>query len=271
MESIPVKDTLYALDAGLLAVLVLALMLGALELGALLGRRRRRRASEPLRDHVGNMQGSLLGLTALLLGFSFSLALQRFDSRSQAEVQEANSIGTTFLRSDLLPEPQRAEVKQLLRRYIDLRVEASRVSLAEEAQRDRLMDEAAAVLAQTWALATDAAIAEPNPVRTGLFVQALNDTIDQLELRDAELRRHVPEAILFLLLASFVMTAGSVGYSVGLSGERPPLLTHGLMAMIALLAFVVIDLDRPRRGLIQVDQRSLLKLQVEWSGASPQS
>jgi hypothetical protein len=259
-----VKDTLYALDAGLLAVLVLAFMLGALELGALLGRGRRRRASEPLRDHVGNMQGSLLGLTALLLGFSFSLALQRFDSRSQAEVQEANSIGTTWLRSALLPEPQRAGVQTQLRRYIDLRAQASAISLAEDGLRDRLLVESNAALAQAWTLATEAAIAEPNPVRTGLFLQALNDTIDQLELRDAELRRHVPEAILLLLLASFVMTAGSVGYSVGLSGERPPLLTHGLMAMIALLAFVVIDLDRPRRGLIQVDQSSLLKLQAEW-------
>jgi hypothetical protein len=264
------NDTLYAMDARVLIGALIALMLILLELGAWLGRRRADRASEALKNHVGNMQGSLLGLSALLLGFTFSLALQRFDSRSDAEVEEANAIGTTVLRAELLPSAQREPVRQLLADYVDLRVAASRVSLDRGAEREALIAQSAALLDRLWTIAVEAAQIDPAPARTGLFLQALNDTIDNLERRDAELKRHVPEVILLLLLASFVLTAGTVGYAVGIASERPPAITHALMLLIALLAFVVIDLDRPRRGLIQVSQDSLLKLQVELHEAAAQ-
>ena len=85
--------------------------------------------------------------------------------------------------------------------------------------------------------------------------------IDSYGERDAALNRHVPEVVLFLLFGTFILTASLVGYSAGLAGHRASLATHVLVAMIVLLVFVIIDLDRPRRGLIQISQQSLLDLQ----------
>jgi hypothetical protein len=196
--------------------------------------------------------------------------LQRFDSRSDTEIEEANSIGTTLLRADLLPPAQRGPAQRLLTEHVDLRVAASRESPDRFSERDALIAPSAALLGRLRTLGVDAAQIDPAPARTGLSLQALNDTIDSLECRDAELKRQVPGLILLLLLASFVLTAGTVVYAVGIASERPPAITHALVLQIALLAFVVVDLDRPRRGLIQVSQDSLLKLQVELHQAAAQ-
>jgi hypothetical protein len=202
----------------------------------------------------------MLGVLALLLAFSFSLAVQRFDNRNAAVVEEANAIGTTFLRADLLPITVRGEARQLLQRYADLRVRASTISLDREADRQRLLLEANHLLDALWDCARRAAEDDPNPVISGLFIQSLNDAIDSYGRRDAAVRRHVPEIIFFLLFGTFVMTCGVLGYASGVSGHPPSSVSYMLVVLIVVLTFVIIDLDRPRRGLIKVDQSSLVEL-----------
>jgi hypothetical protein len=123
---------MYDQNSLLISGLLFVSMLVAMEVGYLLGRRDELRANESSRTHVGAIQASLLGVLALLLGFTFSLSLQRFDSRSQAVVDEANAIGTTYLREQLLRATLRGEVQSLLRRYVDLHVKAGTVSLDNE-------------------------------------------------------------------------------------------------------------------------------------------
>ncbi len=113
-----------------------------------------------------------------------------------------------------------------------------------------------------WSDARRAAEVDANPVTTGLFVQALNDPIDSFGQHDAALGRHVPEAILFLLYGSFLLTGGVVGYATGIAGHRPSLAAYILAALIVVVAFVITDLDRPRRGFIRVDQTSLVNLKA---------
>jgi len=96
-----------------------------------------------------------------------------------------------------------------------------------------------------------------------LFIQALNDVIDSYGLRDAALNRHVPKLVLFLVFGTFAMAAGLVGFSAGLAGKRIFFPTYVLIVLIALLAFIIIDLDRPRRGSIAVSQQSLIDLNVK--------
>jgi hypothetical protein len=95
-----------------------------------------------------------------------------------------------------------------------------------------------------------------------MFVQATNDMIDSFGRRDAALNRHVPEVVLFLLLGTFLITGAIVGYSGGVVGRRPPLVSFAMVGLIVVLVFVILDLDRPRRGVIVVSEKNMLDLQA---------
>ncbi|NWG38512.1 MAG: hypothetical protein HXY27_00890 [Hydrogenophilaceae bacterium] len=257
---------LYSLNSLLIAGILLFSMLVAIEAGHRIGRIFRPSASEPYKSQVNAVQASLLGVLALVLGFTFSLALQRFDSRSEALTDEANAIGTAYLRAQLLPDPVRSGVHKLLRDYLDLRLQEGQVSLADDAQRRILLLRAKRLQETLWQHAMQAAEIDNGVVTTGLFIQSLNEAIDSFGRRDDELRRHIPEEILLLLFLTFVVTGGVVGYSSGLSGHRPPLVVYIMVLLIVVLTFIIIDLDRPRRGLVTIDQDSLLELKASFSG-----
>ena len=256
------SETLYGLNSLLIAGFLLAAMTVAIEVGYRIGRTKEACTKETTRDHVKATQASLLGILALLLAFSFSLALQRFDSRNEAVVDEANAIGTTFLRAQLLPSPVRNDALNLLQRYIDLRVQADTIPLDQEADRKVLLVNASHVLETLWNCARRAAEEDPNPVTSGLFIQSLNETMEAYGRRDAVLRRHVPEAVTYLLIGTFVITGGVLGYTAGVAGHRPALVSYILVVLIVVLTFIIVDLDRPRRGLIEVDQTGLNDLKA---------
>lgn len=256
------KEVLYDLNSLFIAVILFFSMVVAIEAGHRIGRINHPTSREPTRAQVNAVQASLLGVLGLLLGFTFSLALQRFDSRSEAVVDEANAIGTAYLRAQLLPASVGGEVRSLLQRYADLRVRASEIALNDESAQQALLAEANQVLGALWQQARRAVREDDRPVTTGLFIQSLNEAIDSFGRRDAELSRHVPELILFLLFGTFVLTGLVVGYASGISDHRPPFVTYLLVLLIVVLTFAIIDLDRPRRGLVRVDQTSLTRLKA---------
>jgi len=256
------RELLYNQSSVLISGILFASMLFAIEAGYRIGRRTKSLTSEPSKAHINALQASLLGILALVLAFTFSLSLQRFDSRSEAEVDEANAIGTTYLRAQLLPGSVRSKVQQLLSEYLDLRIRAGHISLANEAEREPFLAKADQTLDSLWRYAVQAAEEDPNPVTSGLFIQSLNTLIDSYGKRDAELNRHVPEEVLFLLYLALLMTGGIIGYSCGVAGHRPSPVTYIKVVLIVLLVFIIIDLDRPRRGLIKVSQKSLTALQT---------
>lgn len=90
------------------------------------------------------------------------------------------------------------------------------------------------------------------------FATSLNEVSDTLAARNAAINRHVPELVLVLLFATFIMLGGVAGYSSAISGVRPGVPLYALMILIVVLVFLIIDLDRPRRGLIEVDQSALV-------------
>lgn len=214
---------------------------------------------------MNTLQSSLLGILALLLSFTFSIALQRFDSRSEAVVDEANAIGTAYLRAQLLPTSVRDPALQALRAYLDLRVQTGAIDLANDKARNPLLREAEEKLDELWRYARAAAAADPNPVTSGLFVQAVNELIDSYGRRNASLNRHVPEMVLLLLFGVFVVVGAIIGYTAGIAGHRPSPVSHLLVVMVVMLVFIIVDLDRPRRGLIQVSEQSLVELQTEFA------
>ncbi len=255
------KVIMYNQSSVLIALVLLGCMVIAIELGYRLGLKAQNSASESYRQHIDAVQTSLLGILALLIAFTFSIALQRFDSRSEAVVDEANAIGTAYLRTQLLPTSVRGEAQQSLRYYLSLRVKASTIPLDNQIARDAILLKANQTLNTLWHYAIQAAKEDARPVMSGLFIQSLNELIDSFGRRTATIDRHVPEAVLFLLCTAFVVTGSVIGFSVGITSHRPSFVSYIMVGLIVLLVFIIIDLDHPRRGLIQVSQKRLIELQ----------
>lgn len=249
-------EFIYDIPSPAIAALLLVLILVAIGIGIRVGAAKQRVQNAESRNQANAVQGSLLGLLALILGFTFSIALARHDHRSAEVVNEANAIGTAWLRSDLVSETRRGEVQTLLRRYGALRLEAASVSMADDGTRERLVEEAKTVFSELWALAAEEARNTPNPVTMG-FAASLNDMIDALALRDAAVKRHVPEFALYILFSTFILLGGVVGFSAAIAGVRPGIPAYALVVLIVVLVFLIIDLDRPRRGLVEVNQSDL--------------
>jgi len=257
------KELMYGINASLLSLVILAIVLAGIEVGSLLGRRVKQAAvDDDSKTHINSTQASTLGILGLLLAFTFSLALQRFDTRSDAMVDEANAIGTAYLRAQMLPQPYRDEARALMRDYVDVRIKTDGISAVIDDEREALMAQAGALQNAIWDAARRAAEANPAPVPAGMFVQATNELIDSFGRRGAAIDRHVPEVVLYLLLGTFLITSVIVGYSAGVVRRRPPLVSFAMVVLIVVLVFVILDLDRPRRGLITVSEKNFRDLQT---------
>jgi hypothetical protein len=229
------------------------------EVGFRLGLHYRYGTDEAAQAHVGALQASLLGLVALLFGFTFAMAVARFDTYKTLVVKEANAIGTTYLRSQFLSPPQRQQLASLLRDYVAARVQFY------DAGMDEVRIEAANISAfrlqqQMWRIATEAATQDPRSIPVGLLIQSLNDTINLSEERRAALANHVPDAVVYLLLAVSLSALAFVGYDWGLVGRRHASIPL-LVVLTALVIVTILDIDRPRGGLIPASQESMLRLQ----------
>lgn len=257
---------LYDIPSTLLALVLLAAMLACIALGHRIGRARATVTTPASREHVNALQSAILGLLALLLAFTFSLALQRFDGRAEAVVDEANAIGTAYLRADLLAPPLRDEVRRALAGYVDLRVQESTTPLHLRDARGAIDDRAVKAQDAIWRLAMQAAQAPGATVATNLFVQAVNEMIDSFGRRSASVERHVPELVIEVLFATFLLAGGVLGFAAGVAGHRPSFVAYAAVLLMVVMVFIVLDLDRPRRGIIQVDYRPLLALQASMHG-----
>ncbi len=254
------REIMYSQSSFLIVSGLFIFMLLATEIGFQSGRRQKVRVTEAI-TQANAVLVSMLGLLALLLAFTFSAALQRYEDRSQTVVAEANAIGTTYLRAQLLPDGMQDEVQTALRHYLDIRIQAGRVDSTEPELHESLLHQAKLMETQLWNHAVRAAKLDGSVVTSGLFIQALNELIDTSGTRNAALNRHVPEIVLFLMFATIVLTTATLGYASGLAGHRVTLAAFVLMILIALVVYLTIDLDRPRRGAIQVSHESMLSLQ----------
>ena len=211
------------------------------------------------------MVASILGLLAFILAFTFSMAAARFDTRRQAVLQEANAIGTTWLRARLLPEPQRSEVTELLRRYTELRVQKINADTVKE-----MIAESEKLHEQLWSRAVAAAEKDSRSIMTGLFLESLNETIDLHSTRVfAGLLSRVPFTIWLALFSLNVLGMASVGYQAGLSATRrsPEMLI--LTVAFASVLYLNVDLDRAHEGLLHVSQQPMINLYDTMQAAQP--
>lgn len=247
------------------AVIIVLALLGAMALGTEIGYRLGSRGGPThnalTRTQIISIQVSTLGLLALLLGFTFSMAMSRFEYRKQMVVLESNAIGTAALRSEFLPAARADEVYSLLCGYVDIRLESVLRTCQGSAARERLDVEDRRIHLQLWRIAHEASAAEPRSIPVGLFTQAVNELIDVKARRDIAVANHVPESVLVFLLAFAVLVAVVLGYGNGLAGARMLSLTGAYCVIVALVVILIIDLDRPQEGLARSSQQSMLQLQ----------
>jgi hypothetical protein len=252
------SEPLDFLPLWLLFLATCALAWLCVEGGYRFGKWRHERAAEEKETPVGAMVASILGLLAFLLAFTFGLAATRFDARRQTVLEEANAIGTTYLRARLLPEPHRTEVARLLREYVDVRVRGIQErKVAEALTRSEELQEA------IWSEAVKASKnKEANPVMTSLFIQSLNEMIDVHAKRIlVGMRSRIPLSIWVGLFALALLSMVGVGYQAGLSATRRSPAMAALVLAFAGVLFLIADLDRSHEGFLTVSQEAMLDLQ----------
>ncbi len=245
----------FSLSSWELGLLVFAVIGGACVVGILAGRYLRER-SETHRESIGVLQGALLGVVGLILAFGLSLAVGRYQDRRGDVVADANTIGTTYLRAQTIAEPQRSRSLALLRTYNDLAIQityqipgsaAIRATATEQGEVQRAL----------WRLAGLSLNAHPNATAPRLYVESLNEMIDQQTVRLAGLNNRVPDAVLLLELLGAAFALGLLALYLSMLGKGLlPIL--GAAVIVSFLVLVTFDLDRPTRGLIQIPATPLL-------------
>jgi hypothetical protein len=250
---------LFRLSSPALICVLSVVIVGSSVAGLFVGRTRREH-HHGLKESSGVLQGALLGFMGLVLAFGLSLALGSYEDRRTAVVDDANAIGTTYLRAQTLPEPMRSRSLPLLVRYTDAEMRLTDEVPGSDAE-EATVAEGAALQRQLWALAGKAVQKEPTATAPRLYVDSLNKMIDQQTVRVAGLGNRVPTEVLLLELLGSAGAMFLVGLHVGLLGRglTPLLLAAGL---VTFLVFVVFDLDRPTRGFIKVPDAPLTELRT---------
>ena len=202
-----------------LALIVAAIVLGFAALGLLIGRQLRKH-SETLREPVGAVQGALLALVGLILAFGLTMAVGRYDSRRSAVVDEANAIGTTYLRAQTLGEPVRSRSLDLLEQYTDTSLRLSHEVPTTPAFRTTVA-EGGVIQRRLWRLASEALSEAPAASAPRLYVETLNEMIDMQTVRVAELNNRVPGAVLVLEVFGAAVALGLLALYMAMLGQRP--------------------------------------------------
>lgn len=240
--------------AALLSALVLwAGMLATYVLGRRIGRRRLTREGPGAELGSGTVEAAVFGLLGLLLAFTFSGAASRFEDRRHLVANEANTIGTAYLRLDVLPADAQPLLRGMFKEYIAVRIDthhhegdagATRARLAETGRQQR----------RIW----DAAVAasgrpEMPPSARQLLLPALNEMIDITTTREVATQNHPPSVIFALLAGLCLLGAGLIGHTTAATTRRVWFHAMVYATTMSLTLYVCIDLEYPRQGLIRVD------------------
>lgn len=227
-------------------------MLGMIELGRRLGMRRLARDPYPDRVGSGAVEGAVFALFGLLIAFTFSGAASRFDSRRVQVVEEANDIGTAYLRIDLLPVDVQPKLREKFKQYLDSRLETYHrlpnlvAAMEAHAVTGKLQT-------QIWNETVAACRSQSDPAATTLVLTALNQMFDITTTRTMAGQIHPPSIIFILLLALGLSCSLLAGY--GMAGSKTRSWVHmlGFAAVMSVTVYVILDIEYPRLGLIRVD------------------
>ena len=239
-------------------LLIFVLSFAALWLTAWVGAWLRKKAREQeaeFRDDFGVILAATLTLLALIIGFSFSMATSRYDQRKNYEEQEANAIGTEYLRADLLSPVDAAKMRSLLRRYLDQRILFYTVHGEEELR--QISARTVRLQTELWAAVKPAAAEQPTPV-VALVIAGVNDVLNAQGYTQAAFWNRIPTAAWGLMMAIAICCNLLFGYSLRSKAKAKLLVVLPIVISIAFM--LVSDIDTPRHGIVRVSPQNLVSL-----------
>jgi hypothetical protein len=236
-----------------LAVLTVAMLSASAWLGTRM--RRRWKSDDDLdKDEFGVVLGATLTLLGLLIGFSFSMAISRYDQRKDYEEEEANAIGTEYLRADLLPDAARSAVQAQLVEYLDLRIKRYQANASQDVT--GLMAQTTQLQNEMWNTVRNSAMTMRDPV-SATVVTGMNDVINRQGYTQAARWKRIPEPAWALMIAIAIFSSFLIGY-----GEKKHLRLSLLVVPLAIAGsfLLIADVDSPQGGLIRVTPQNLIPL-----------
>ena len=239
----------------LVLLLTLFLMWSSVWIGVFIRKRHQELDKDVSRDFE-ILLGSTLTLLSLIIGFSLSMAINRYDQRKNYEEAEANAIGTEYLRADLLPAVDSARVRTLLREYLQLRI--SFYQTRNKLDLQKINNRTAQLQDELWSVVQIPVAAQPNPVH-GLVLSGMNDVLNSQGYTQAAWWNRIPPGAWFLMIAVAICSNLLIGYTSHSTGAK--FLRLLILPLILCIAFYAIaDIDSPRRGIIRVHPQNLLSL-----------
>jgi hypothetical protein len=265
MRQVDVDLSFYGIPEWLVGLLFLALMVVACESGYRLGLRSR--AAEKTRALVPTVSGSILALLGLLLGFSMSMSVSRYDTRRRLVLEEANAIEAAYLRMQALPSPESAELQETLRQYA-----ANRLHVSETVNDNQKLQlgkkEDARLQNELWSRAAAVARKDPQSVPAGILLESLNEVIDLENSRWIGFVAHLPESVVYVDALMGLLAVLMVGYGFGMTGHRHALSKALLIVAIFMVMSLIVELDYPYSGVVRVSQKPLVDLQYRLAAPS---
>jgi len=211
-------------------------------------------ADDERNEHLGIILASTLTLLGLIIGFSFSMASNRYDQRKNFEEAEANAIGTEILRADFLPTADAANVRKLLAEYTGLRIQF--YLNRDDDQRKQIGDRTARLQTALWSAVRSSSAAQPTPVEA-LALAGMNDVINSQGYTQAAFWNRIPTAAWFLMAVIALCSSALMGYRSGKAGRS---LLFVLPLIVSFAFLLIADIDAPRHGLIEVRPQNLESL-----------
>lgn len=212
------------------------------------------------KEAIGSVEGSLLGLLALLLSFTFSMSASKNETRRQVIIEEANDIGTVILRCDLYPDTARKYLRTELKNYLEERIAYYQAGTNQDKQNTALT-KSDQYSRKVWAKVSQLAKDKENVVSTQQMVPALNTMMDIVTVREAGNNAHIPDSILWLLFLLTIVGGFLIGHSFkGIQINW--IIVFGFAIVMVMTIYLIIDLDRPRQGVINMDQTHVKMIEL---------
>lgn len=251
-----------ARDFSLLAAGLLVVIFLLLETGRRIGIHRRKVDPEHGGAGLGAIDGAVFGLMGLLIAFTFSGAATRFDTRRQLIGEEANAIGTAYLRIDLLPQSVQPVLRQDFRNYLDERLEMYRIVSRDFEGATRHFHNANNLQTKIWGEAVAGCRDQPSAAVTTLVLSSLNNMIDITTTRMVATEMHPPSVVFYGLGLLVMATSLLAGYGMAESKKRSWMHMVVYALIMAATLYVILDLEYPRFGLIRIDAADRLLVEV---------
>lgn len=227
-------------------------MAGSVEAGYRVGKRRLSVYPEGKFEGAGVVESSVFGILGLILAFTFTGTLSRYEYRVRLILQEANAIGTAYLRLDLLPEDAQVKLRPLYREYVQSRVNVFEYYVNRQ-RSDAYFRESLQLQDQIWDIANASVLVDKNPGIITLVLSSTNDMIDIANERLQATRTHPPVIVYILLFALALASAFLVGQTMSMNQKRPVFYMFMFCVTISTITYVILDLENPRLGLIRID------------------